>query len=97
MKAVRAHLIIDGTVQGVYFRATAVEVAKKHSVNGWIKNNPDGTVEALLEGAEGDVEKVIEWCRKGPPMAIVTDVKVELGEFKEEFDDFTAITRYTTY
>jgi acylphosphatase len=97
MKMVRAHLIIGGTVQGVYFRSTAVEVAQKHGVCGWVKNTPEGTVEVVLEGGEEDVKKVIEWCHTGPPMAIVKNVDVEWDSFKDEFDDFSAITRYTTY
>ncbi|HXI09280.1 MAG TPA: acylphosphatase, partial [Thermodesulfobacteriota bacterium] len=63
MVMVRAHLIIEGLVQGVFFRATAEEVARRHGVCGWVKNNPNGTVEAVLEGHEDTVKKVIGWCR----------------------------------
>ena len=93
----RAHLIIEGLVQGVFFRATTVEVADRHRVCGWVKNNSNGTVEAVIEGEEEDVKRVVEWCRVGPPRARVDDVKVSWEPFKNEFDDFRAVTRHTTY
>ncbi len=97
MVMVRAHLIIEGLVQGVFFRATTEEVARRHGVCGWVKNNPNGTVEAVLEGHEDTVKKVIGWCRTGPPRARVDHVDVRWEEYKDEFDDFRAITRHTSY
>lgn len=97
MVMVRAHLIIEGLVQGVFFRATTEEVARRHGVCGWVKNNPNGTVEAVLEGHEDTVKKVIGWCRTGPPRARVDRVDVRWEEYKDEFDDFRAITRHTSY
>ena len=97
MKMVRAHLVIEGLVQGVYFRANTVEVARNHGVCGWVKNTPGGAVEAVLEGGEESVKMVVEWCRKGPPMARVEKVSIRWEKYKDEFDDFSAITRYTTY
>ncbi|MDP2689329.1 MAG: acylphosphatase [Deltaproteobacteria bacterium] len=97
MKMARAHIIVSGIVQGVFYRATTTEVARRHNVCGWVKNNPGGTVEAVLEGAENDVRDVIEWCRTGPAGARVDGVKVAWEGFKGEFDDFRAITRYSSY
>ncbi len=95
MKLVRAHIIVEGLVQGVYFRGTTVEVAAAHGATGWIRNNPDGTVEAVVEGDEPAVKKVLDWCYKGPPMANVTNVKVQWDEYKDEFDKFTPITGHS--
>lgn len=97
MNLVRAHLIVEGVVQGVFFRASAAEVAKRHGVCGWVKNNPDGTVEAVIEGDEEKVKQVIGWCRIGPPRARVDRVEVRWEEYKNEFDDFLAITRHSSY
>jgi len=97
MKMVRAHLIIEGLVQGVYFRATTEETAHKHGVVGWVKNNPDGTVEAVAEGPEDSVLKLIAWCRSGPPRARVDAVNVKWEDYLDEFDDFRALTRHTSY
>jgi len=97
MEKVRAHIIVSGVVQGVFYRVSTQETAKANNVFGWVKNNPDGTVEAVLEGTKDDVASVIEWCRTGPPAARVDGVRVQWHEFKDEFDDFLAITRHTTY
>ncbi|MBI4949235.1 MAG: acylphosphatase [Deltaproteobacteria bacterium] len=93
----RAHVIVEGDVQGVYYRATAAEVADKHNVSGWVKNKQDGTVEAVLEGEEADVLKVLEWCRIGPERARVDNVIVTWEEFQGEFDEFKSMTRFNTY
>lgn len=94
---VRAHLIIEGLVQGVSFRASAVEAARAAGVYGWVRNNPNGSVEAVLEGEEEKVNRLIKWCRTGPPMARVERVNLSWEPFRNEFDDFTAMTRYTAY
>ena len=94
---VRAHITVEERVQGVSFRAGTVEAATTHGVSGWVRNNPDGGVEAVLEGEEAQVKRLIEWCRKGPPMARVERLNLTWEPFKDEFDDFTALTRYTTY
>jgi len=94
---VRAHITVEGKVQGVCFRAGTVETALALGVSGWVRNNPDGSVEAVLEGDAACVNRLIEWCRKGPPMARVERLNLSWEPFKDEFDDFTALTRYTTY
>ncbi|MBI1911936.1 MAG: acylphosphatase [Deltaproteobacteria bacterium] len=96
-KMVRAHLLIEGFVQGVSYRANTVEVARDNGVCGWVKNNPNGTVEAIIEGEESAVKKVIQWCHSGPPMARVDRVNVSWEPFKDEFDNFIALTRYNSY
>lgn len=81
---VRAHVFISGIVQGVNFRRYTKIEAEKNKVNGWVKNLLDGRVEAVFEGEEDDVKNLIEFCKIGPPNAIVTDVKVSWEEVKGE-------------
>ncbi len=88
MPKVRAHLWIYGIVQGVFFRSTMRAVATEYGVTGWVRNLPDGSVEAVLEGEKEDVEKVIEWAHRGPPAAVVERVVVKWEEYKGEFNRF---------
>jgi acylphosphatase len=74
---VRRRLVIRGRVQGVFFRDTLRRLAERHGVAGWARNTPQGTVEAVLEGAEPDVEAVVDFARQGPEGASVTGVAVE--------------------
>jgi acylphosphatase len=85
----RAHLIISGRVQGVFFRAETRRTAQSLGVNGWVRNRPEGTVEAVFEGSDEAVKKAVEWCRTGPPMAKVDDVRVTWEENSSEFDRFS--------
>ena len=73
----RAHVRIYGRVQGVFFRANTKEMAEKLGVAGWVRNMPDGSVEAVFEGDDEAVEQIIEWCHQGPEMARVDEVYVE--------------------
>jgi acylphosphatase len=91
---VRAHVIIRGMVQGVYFRAHTRDEAKAHNVTGWVKNRSDGGVEAVFEGSEDGVKKVVAWCHKGPAWAQVTDVQVDWQDHAGEFKDFSITWRY---
>ncbi len=87
---VRAHLIVKGIVQGVFFRASMRKVALENGVTGWVRNLPDGeSVEAVLEGKRSNVEKVICWGLRGPEAAVVRYVTIEFKEYKGEFSDFT--------
>ncbi len=70
-------LLIRGRVQGVGFRYALADEARALRLAGWVRNRRDGTVEALVVGAEADVEAMISWARRGPPAAGVTDVLVE--------------------
>lgn len=85
---VRAHLIVNGIVQGVFFRAGTQRVATEHGVSGWVRNLHDGSVEAVLEGEEEAVKKVVEWSRRGPPGALVKKVQVDWEEYRGEFEGF---------
>jgi len=75
---IRVHIWITGRVQGVGYRLSARSEAVKSGVKGWVKNLPDGRVEAVLEGKKTAVERMIQWCHQGPEAAIVKDVQVEL-------------------
>lgn len=75
----RAHVVVSGRVQGVFFRAEARDRAASLSLDGWVRNNPDGTVEAVFEGERDRVESMVEWCRRGPAHAEVENVEVAWG------------------
>jgi acylphosphatase len=64
-------------VQGVSFRALAGDRARSRGVSGWIRNRPDGAVEAVFEGPEDAVRSLVDWCRRGPPGALVESVEVD--------------------
>lgn len=83
----RTHVHVTGHVQGVFFRATTRDTAEKHGVDGWVKNLPDGRVEAVFEGSEPDVEAMIEFCHEGSPAARVEDVEVAY-EQPQGLEDF---------
>jgi len=85
---VRAHVIITGRVQGVFFRTETQDEAIRKGVTGWVRNMPDGRVEAVFEGEKDNVEKLIEFCRRGPPGARVTKVEVVWENYMGEFRDF---------
>ncbi len=87
----RAHLIISGKVQGVMFRQETKHRAQSLDVKGCITNRDDGTVEAIFEGEEQDVESMITFCKRGPPKAIVTGVQVKMEEYMGEFDRFNVV------
>ena len=72
----RAHVIVRGQVQGVFFRAETRDRARSLGLSGWVRNNHDGTVEAVFEGPAERVESVVSWCRRGPAGAEVEDVEV---------------------
>ena len=76
----RVHLVISGRVQGVFFRQSSVNFAASNAVDGWVRNRPDGTVELVAQGAGDDVERFVDWCRKGPEMANVTSVERTYAE-----------------
>ena len=86
---VRAHVIVTGRVQGVFFRANTVRAAERFGVNGWVRNRRDGTVEAIFEGDEGPVNDAIGWCRQGDPPAGVEDVHVKWEEYSGEYAGFS--------
>jgi acylphosphatase len=81
---VRRRVFVSGRVHNVFFRDGCRREARAHGVDGWVRNMPDGRVEAVLEGAAPAVDAVVAWCRTGPPRARVTRVEVReelpLGE-----------------
>lgn len=83
----QVHVIISGRVQGVWYRVSTKKMATTLGLLGWVKNRSDGAVEALFEGDEDVIHRMIAWCKQGPPLAQVTEVKVKdkqpTGEFKE--------------
>jgi acylphosphatase len=87
---VRANAIIRGRVQGVWFRKETRDAVRRFGgISGWVRNRRDGSVEAVFEGDSDRVSKILDWCRKGPPMAVVDDVKVNWQQPTGEFDGFT--------
>ena len=84
-------LLVSGKVQGVYFRLTMQQIAIKNSVFGWVRNLADGRVESEFEGNKDDVEKIIEWCKKGPENARVDDLKIDYLEYNGKFADFVIL------
>ena len=87
-KKVRAHAIISGRVQGVFFRMETKRAANNCEVLGWVKNKIDGTVEAVFEGNEENVNSMLEWCKDGPRHADVEKVDVTLEDHKGEYYEF---------
>jgi len=85
---VRAHVYVSGRVQGVFFRSETQDEALRLGLTGWVRNLPDGRVEAVLEGEKDMVERLIEWCRRGPPGASVTKVEVAWEDYRGEFRGF---------
>ena len=73
---VRRRVLVHGRVQGVFFRDTLRERARAHSVAGWVRNRPDGALEAVFEGSPEAVERLVRFCRTGPPRAAVERVEV---------------------
>ncbi len=72
---VRVRVIVGGLVQGVFFRASTERAAAEIGVDGWVRNLPDGRVEAVFEGERDDVDKAVAWVRHGPPRAEVESVE----------------------
>jgi acylphosphatase len=84
---VRRHVFVSGGVQGVFFRYEARERARTRGLAGWVRNLPDGRVEAVFEGPDEAVESMVDWCRRGPRGAEVTDVEV-IAEEPEGLEGF---------
>jgi acylphosphatase len=87
-KKARAHVIISGRVQGVFFRSETRRAAQRFGVYGWVRNKPDGTVEAIFEGDQNQVEAMLAWCREGPDLARVIDVGMQWEDYQGEFQRF---------
>ena len=85
---VRAHILVSGRVQGVFFRSETKRKAEKLGVKGWVRNLYDRRVEAVFEGEEDVVNKVIGFCQEGSPHSRVKDVEVKWESYKGEFPGF---------
>lgn len=92
MPQTKATVAISGRVQGVAFRHYTKQTADRQGVNGWVRNNLDGTVEATFEGEENAVRAVIDWCRQGPDMARVDSVHIVWHNASGEFNTFSVLT-----
>lgn len=84
----RAHILVKGRVQGVFFRDHTQKYATAQEVTGWVRNLPDGRVEAVAEGERENIEKFIELVKQGPPLSRVEDVEIGWEVFRGEFSDF---------
>ena len=85
---IRVRLFISGTVQGVSYRASTQEQARKRGIIGWVRNLEDGRVEALAQGSKTPVEELVAWCRRGPPAAKVEKVALSFEHVGDEFEAF---------
>ena len=74
MRTVRVR--IAGHVQGVFFRASCVDLARELGVDGWVRNRPDGDLDAVFQGPDEAVDRILDWCRTGPPSARVDTLEV---------------------
>ncbi len=86
--AERVHLFASGRVQGVWYRASTAREAKRLGLTGWVRNLPDGRVEAVAEGDRGLLEDLCRFCRKGPPLSRVTRLDVTWERAQGLFDSF---------
>ncbi|WP_345638426.1 acylphosphatase [Rugosimonospora acidiphila] len=84
---IRTRVLVGGRVQGVSFRESCRGLAQRHGVTGWVRNRPDGRVEAVFEGPADDVRDLVEWMRHGPESAVVEDIVVR-DEQPEGLDGF---------
>lgn len=88
---VRAHVVFEGLVQGVFFRANTRKCAESLGLTGWVRNRPDGSVEAVFEGEEEKVAQGIDWCSTMQPYAQVRSKRVEMSPFTGEFEVFSIV------
>ncbi len=87
-KKLCAHVIVSGRVQGVAYRYYARDIAYQLGVTGWVKNLINGDVELIVEGSQESVEEMISWCKKGPRLATVEEVRVEWLPFSGKYNQF---------
>ncbi|GAX59441.1 acylphosphatase [Candidatus Scalindua japonica] len=89
MEITRLHIVIEGIVQGVFFRASTKGESEKLGLTGWVKNCPDGRVEAVFEGDIDKIDRIIEWCKNGPPGAVVRNVETVWEQATGQYDTFS--------
>lgn len=88
----KAIIIVQGRVQGVFFRQRTKEEADKLGLFGWVRNESDGSVKIIAEGEEEKIKELIKWLRVGPKFARVDEVKVNWQEVQNEFSQFEILT-----
>ena len=84
----RARVRVTGRVQGVFFRDSTRQKAKELGLSGWVRNAPDGAVEAVFEGPSDKVREIVAWCEQGPPDASVESVDADLGPARNDAAGF---------
>jgi acylphosphatase len=84
----RIHILAKGAVQGVYYRYNTLKKAEEYHLTGWVRNKVDGSVEIVCEGAKEDINNLVQWCKKGPERAHVSEVETEWEEYTGEFNVF---------
>lgn len=84
----QVHLIVRGRVQGVFFRAATQREARRLGLTGWVRNRPDGSVEMLAEGDEGQLRQLCMWAEKGPSAARVDDVNIRWRAYSGDYPEF---------
>ena len=77
---VRARVVVTGVVQGVFFRGSCRREALNHGLTGWVRNRPDGSVEAVFEGPSAEVDALVRWMRQGPRLAHVETAEVTMEQ-----------------
>jgi len=88
MENSNVRIIILGLVQGVFFRASTREMAVSKGLKGWVRNLPNGNVEAFFEGPKDILEEAVTWCKNGPKGASVVDIQEYWGKYTGQFDRF---------
>ena len=85
---INAYVLISGRVQGVWYRASTKNKAEQLGLKGWVRNTNDGNVEAVFEGEEKIVEKMINWCHQGPSLAKVDKIRITKQNDIKNYDEF---------
>ncbi len=89
----QVHVIVTGRVQGVFFRAETKQAADRFQLNGWVRNLPNGTVEAIFEGKEESIAEMLVWCKSGPPLSMVENIEATPMESAPmESNEFTSFS-----
>ena len=91
MNLTTKHIIVSGRVQGVFFRKNTKQKATELKINGWVKNIPDNKVEIFAQGNEKNLNTFIDWCKQGPPKAIVENIQVTQKETDNNLKEFSIL------
>ncbi len=91
MSTLNAAVLVTGKVQGVFYRLNTKQKAEELGIRGWVRNLPDGSVEAFFQGPTAAVKQMIEWCWKGPEAANVNNVKVDWVSSENQYTDFQVL------